>query len=54
MSPDVVDLAQSLSAEEFIGPALALQSLASRVAGNIERAAAQLDAGARAHDGGSL
>ena len=35
MSQEAFDLAQSLSIEEFIGPALALQSLASSMAGNM-------------------
>jgi class 3 adenylate cyclase/tetratricopeptide (TPR) repeat protein len=38
MSQEALDLAQSLSAEEFIGPALALQSLASSMAGNMNTA----------------
>jgi len=38
MSQEAFDLAQSLSAEEFIGPALGLQSLASGMAGNIDAA----------------
>jgi tetratricopeptide (TPR) repeat protein len=42
MSQEAFDLAQSLSAEEFIGPALALQSLASGMAGNMD-AALELD-----------
>jgi class 3 adenylate cyclase/tetratricopeptide (TPR) repeat protein len=36
MSQEAFDLAQSLSIEEFIGPALALQSLASSMAGNMD------------------
>jgi tetratricopeptide (TPR) repeat protein len=35
MSQQAFDLAQSLSLEEFVGPALALQSLASSMAGNM-------------------
>jgi class 3 adenylate cyclase/tetratricopeptide (TPR) repeat protein len=35
MSQEAFDLAQSLSAGEFVGPALALQSLASSMAGNM-------------------
>ena len=38
MSQEAFDLAQSLSTEEFIGPALGLQSLASGMAGNIDAA----------------
>jgi hypothetical protein len=38
MSREAFDLAQSLSAEEFMGPALALQSLASSMAGNMNNA----------------
>jgi tetratricopeptide (TPR) repeat protein len=38
MSQEAFHLAQSLSAEEFIGPALALQSLASSMAGNMNTA----------------
>ena len=38
MSQEAFDLAQSLSIEEFIGPALALQSLASSMAGNMNTA----------------
>jgi class 3 adenylate cyclase/tetratricopeptide (TPR) repeat protein len=54
MSQEAFDLAQSLSIEEFIGPALALQSLASSMAGNMntafelgERALAQWVPGTR-------
>src|SRR4029450_9004362 len=54
MSQEAFDLAQSLSIEEFIGPALALQSLASSRAGNMdaafqlgERALAQWISGTR-------
>jgi len=54
MSQEAFDLAQSLSIEEFIGPALALQSLASSMAGNMntafelgERALAQWIPGTR-------
>jgi tetratricopeptide (TPR) repeat protein len=45
MSQEAFHLAQSLSAEEFIGPALALQSLASSMAGNMNTA---LELGERA------
>jgi class 3 adenylate cyclase/tetratricopeptide (TPR) repeat protein len=45
MSQEAFNLAQSLSAEEFIGPALALQSLASSMAGNMNTA---LELGERA------
>src|SRR5215211_4600340 len=38
MSREAFDLAQALSAEEFIGSALALQSLASSMAGNMDTA----------------
>jgi class 3 adenylate cyclase/tetratricopeptide (TPR) repeat protein len=38
MSQEAFDLAQSLSIEEFIGPALALQGLASSMAGHMNRA----------------
>jgi predicted ATPase/class 3 adenylate cyclase len=38
LSQDAFNLAQSLSVEEFIAPALWLQSLASRMAGNIDAA----------------
>ena len=38
MSQEAFHLAKSLSAEEFIGPALALQSLASSMAGNMNTA----------------
>ena len=54
MSQEAFNLAQSLSAEEFLGPALALQSLASSMAGNMntafelgERALAQWIPGTR-------
>jgi class 3 adenylate cyclase/tetratricopeptide (TPR) repeat protein len=54
MSQEAFDLAQSLSIEEFLGPALALQSLASSMAGNMntafelgERALAQWIPGTR-------
>jgi tetratricopeptide (TPR) repeat protein len=36
MSQEAFDLAQSLSVEEFIGPALALRSLVSSMAGNMD------------------
>ena len=36
MSQEAFDLAQSLSIEEFIGPALALRSLASSMDGNMD------------------
>ncbi len=38
ISQEAFDLAQSLSAEEFIGPALALRSEAARTAGNMDAA----------------
>jgi tetratricopeptide (TPR) repeat protein len=45
MSQEAFDLAQSLSIEEFIGPALALQSLASSMDGNMDTS---LELGVRA------
>jgi class 3 adenylate cyclase/tetratricopeptide (TPR) repeat protein len=45
MSQEAFDLAQSLSIEEFIGPALALRSLVSMMAGNMDTA---LELGERA------
>ena len=45
MSQEAFDLAQSLSIEEFLGPALALQSLASSMDGNMDTS---LELGVRA------
>jgi class 3 adenylate cyclase/tetratricopeptide (TPR) repeat protein len=45
MSQEAFDLAQSLSIEEFVGPALALQSLASSMDGNMDTS---LELGVRA------